>query len=143
MTWVYVYLGITVLALVVEFITTDLISIWFVGGGAVALIVSAFVPMWYVHVPIFVAVSFVLLFVLRKLLLAKLNKNVERVNADSAIGKEFVLLEDIAFNQLGSIRVNGVVWSAVATDPNTSINKSKVVKVVGLDGNKYIVEEVI
>lgn len=143
MTWVYVYLGITVLALVVEFITTDLISIWFAGGGAVALIVSAFVPMWYVHVPIFVAVSFVLLFVLRKLLLAKLNKNVERVNADSAIGKEFVLLEDIAFNQLGSIRVNGVVWSAVATDPNKSINKSKVVKVVGLDGNKYIVEEVI
>ena len=143
MTWVYVYLGITVFALVVEFITTDLISIWFAGGGAVALIVSAFVPMWYVHVPIFVAVSFVLLFVLRKLLLAKLNKNVERVNADSAIGKEFVLLEDIAFNQLGSIRVNGVVWSAVATDPNTSINKSKVVKVVGLDGNKYIVEEVI
>lgn len=141
MTWVYVYLGITVFALIVEFLTTDLTAIWFAGGGFVALIVSAFVPEWFVHLPIFVAVSFILLFMFRKLLLAKMNKKVERMNADSAIGKKFVLLEDIAFNKLGAIKVNGVVWSAVATDPNKSINKSAVVKVVGLNGNRYIVEE--
>ena len=39
MTWIW--LGVTLLAIVAELFTTELISIWFVGGGIVAVCLLA------------------------------------------------------------------------------------------------------
>ena len=41
MNWIWVWLGIVVVALVLEFITMELVSIWFAFGGFVSLIMSA------------------------------------------------------------------------------------------------------
>lgn len=139
--WVYVWLGVTVLALVVEFFTNDLLSVWFAGGGIVALIISAFNVPWYVHVPVFLAVSFVLLLCLRKIAVKHFSKGDTKINADSAIGKIYVLTSPIAFNQPGTIKINDVVWSAISED-NTPIEQGRKVKVLDIKGNKYIVEEV-
>ena len=111
--WLYIWLGVTALALVLEFITSDMISIWFVGGGIVAMILSACGLSWYVHVPAFFVLSFISMLFLRKIALKYLIKDQEKTNADSAIDKEFVLLSAISFNQHGSIKVNDVVWTAV------------------------------
>jgi membrane-bound ClpP family serine protease len=40
----YVWLGVILLALAVEFMSMDLSSIWFAVGGVVALIVSFIMP---------------------------------------------------------------------------------------------------
>ena len=142
MTWTYVWLGVTVLALVIEFLTSDLISIWFAGGGIVAIALSAFNLTWYIHVSAFLVVSFILLFSFRKIALKRFSANDVHVNADAVIGAEFKLLSPIGFNEPGTIKVNDVVWSAVAKDQNQTIEQGKIVKVIDLKGNKYIVEEV-
>ena len=140
--WVYVWLGITVFSLVIEFMTSDLISIWFAGGGIIAIILAACGLEWYVQSPAFFVVSLILLFCFRRLALKVFNKEESKTNADSAIGKEYQLLDAIGFNQPGSIKINDVVWSAVCEEQNKEIPKGAIVKVISIKGNKYIVEEV-
>ena len=140
--WLYIWLAVTAAALIVEFITSEMVSIWFVGGGLVAMLLAGIGLEWYFHLPAFIAVSFVLMLAFRKLVMKKLNKNTVHTNADSVIGKEFTLLSDIGFNKAGEIKVNGVVWTAVTEDENTEISAGKKVIVKKIEGNKYIVEEV-
>ena len=62
-------------------------------------------------------------------------------NADSVIGKEFILLSDIGFNKAGTIKVNGVVWAAITEEESAEIPAGKIVVVERIEGNKYIVKE--
>ena len=139
--WVYIWLAVTAAALVIEFLTTEMVSVWFAGGGLVAMLFAGLDLGWYYHVPVFIVVSFALMLCFRRLVMKKLNKGEVKTNADSAIGKEFELLSDIGFNQTGSIKVNGVVWTAVAEDDHTEIPAGKTVVALKIEGNKYIVKE--
>ncbi len=141
MFWVYIYLAIIVCALLIEFFTNEMVSIWFVGGGVISMILSACNVTWQIHFPIFIGLSIVLLACFRKLAVKYFGKSETKTNADSAIGKEYALLSDIGFNQPGTIKINDVVWNAVTENQNDSIPKGTVVKVVGLKGNKYIVKK--
>lgn len=141
--WLYIWLGVIVLSIVIEFLTTDMITIWFAGGGIVAMLLSVFGVEWYIHVPVCLVVSVVLLLCFRRLVLKKLNTADSRINADSVIGKEFTLLTPIEFGVRGSIRVNDVVWSAVGENDNDVIPAGTKVEVLRLEGNKYIVKEKI
>ncbi len=139
---VYIYLAITAIALIVEFCTSDLLSIWFAGGGVVAMVLSALGLSWYVHVPAFVAVSFILLFALRRLVLKRLDKGQTRTNADAVIGKEYCLLTPVALNQAGTIKVGDVVWNVITENPNDNIEEGTIVRIKEIKGNKYVVEVV-
>lgn len=142
MAWLYVWLGLTAVALVIEFITSEMVSIWFAGGGLIAMIISAFGVEWYVHVPVFIVLSLTLLLSFRKMALKYLDKGDIRTNADSAIGKEFTLLSPISFNQAGTIKINDVIWSVITENANESLSEGTIVRVKSLKGNKYIVEKV-
>ena len=58
MIWVYIWLGVVAIAMILEFITMDLVSIWFSVGGLVAMVLSGFefIP-WYVETIVFIVVS--------------------------------------------------------------------------------------
>lgn len=139
--WFYIWVGITALALVIEFITTDLVCVWFVGGGIVAIILSACGLEWYIHLPAFIVVSSVLLISFRKIALKFLLKKEEKTNAESSIGKEYTLLTSIGFNQVGTIKIGDVVWSVECKDEHQEIEQGQIVKIVAIKGNKYIVEK--
>ena len=141
MSWIYIWLAVTAVALILEFCTNDMLSIWFAGGGVVAMIIAALGASWYVHLPVFIAVSLVLLLSFRKLVLKYLDKGDVRTNADSAIGKEFELITEIGFNHPGTIKINDVVWNAVTENQNDQIPAGTIVRVVKISGNKYIVEK--
>ena len=140
--WLYIWLGVTALALIIEFITSEMVSVWFVGGGLVALLLAGIGLDWYFHVPAFIVVSVALMLCFRNLVMKKLNKNTVRTNADSVIGKEFELLSDIGFNKAGEIKVKGIIWTAVTEDENAVIPAGTKVVVERIEGNKYIVKEI-
>lgn len=141
MEWLYVWLAVTATALIVEFITAELVSIWFVGGGLVAMLLAGLGLDWYFHVPSFIVVSLALMLCLRRVAMKKLVKDDVKTNAETVIGKDFVLLKDISFNSSGEIKINGVVWTAVAEDENAEIHAGTKVIVERIEGNKYIVKE--
>ena len=139
--WIYLWLAVTAAALVIEFTTSEMVSIWFVGGGLVAMLLAGLGLEWYFHVPAFIVVSLVLMLCFRSLVMKKLKGKDVRTNADTAIGKEYELIDGISFNAAGSIKINGVTWSAVTENENAEIPAGTKVIVKGIEGNKYIVEE--
>lgn len=139
--WLYIWLAVTAAALIIEFMTSELVSVWFVGGGLVAMLLAGLGLDWYIHVPAFIVISFVLMLCFRRLVMKKLNRGEVKTNAETFIGKDYELLTAIGFNQAGSIKINGVVWTAVTEDENAEIPAGTKVIIERIEGNKYIVKE--
>lgn len=144
MTWVYIWLAVTVFSLVLEFVTNEVVSIWFAGGGFISLILALCGVPWFVHLPVFIVASFALLLCFRSLVMKKFNKNEVKTNADSAIGKTVKLLTAITEDEAGSIKIGDVVWTAVtaADEAEKTLAAGTLVKITDLQGNKYIVKEI-
>jgi len=136
--WVW---GIVIVGtLVTEFLTDELISIWFSAGAVVGLILAICgVPVW-VQIVVFVLVSAVLLLSTRKLVKKFTKKPTEKTNADSLVGKKAKLLTAITEDDNGSVKFDGVVWTAI-TKGNVCIEAGKRVEVVEIKGNKLVVKE--
>lgn len=140
----WVWLGVLVLTAVVEFISLDLTSIWFTAGAIVPFILAAIGGIrWEIQVAVFVAVSALLLIFLRKITRKLLLKNANfKTNIDAIIGKKVRMIERADFETLGAVKINDVVWSAVASN-GQAIEKGVIVEVVKVEGNKLIVKEAV
>ena len=138
----WVWLGIVVIATVVEIFTLDMTSIWFAFSGLVALVLSAFDGIgWLVQLIVFVVLSAVLIVGLRpfarKFFLRHMN---EKTNTDTLIGKKVYMLTTASFGTLGSVKISDVVWSAMPEDESETIEEGAIVEITGIRGNKLIVK---
>ena len=142
-TMFWIWLSIMVVAVILEIITTDLVSIWFAFGSIVPLILSAFDvlnPIW--QTTIFVVISAILIVSLRKVTMKWLFKNTNsKTNVDALIGEKHRLLETTDFETLGKIKIKDIDWSVMGEKQQT-IEKGSVVEIVKIEGNKLIVKPV-
>ena len=136
----YIWLGVLILSIVLEALTFTLVSIWFVPGALISMILAFIpgVPFW-VQIVVFLALTLVLLLFLKpitdKLLIGK------RVatNADAVIGEMAVVTEPI--NNLeakGQVKVRGQIWSARASDQNATYEVGEILNVIAIEGVKLI-----
>lgn len=137
----WVWLGVTALSLILEFVTLDMVSVWFVPAGIVSLILAACEANLALQIVVFIALSVVLILTCRKWALKFLNKN-ESISATAKdlVGQKYTLLSDISLDKTGTIKINGVAWN-VASEDGSEIKKGTKVTIVTLKGNKYIVKE--
>ena len=134
----YFWLAMIILAIIVESATTQLVSIWFVAGGAAALIASfCEAPIWLQWV-LFVAVTGITLIVTRPFVRKKLDAKNTSTNADRYIGAVGTVEEKITFDHWGVVRVEGSSWSAASYD-HKEIEKGKKVRVIAIEGAKLLV----
>lgn len=142
-TMFWVWLSVMVIAVILEIITTDLVSIWFAFGSIVPMILSAFDvlnPIW--QTTIFVVLSAILIVSLRKVTFKWLfNNNNTKTNVDALIGEKHRLLETTDFETLGKIKIKDIDWSVRGENQQT-IEEGTVVEIVKIDGNKLIVKPV-
>ena len=138
----YIWIAIICVAALIEAFTLQMVSIWFVAGGIVSLILYFCGVGYEVQIIVFIAVSIILLIALRKLCLKFLLKNTnEKTNVDALVGREARLLKDIDLGQLGEIKLGDVVWSATTKD-ESPLASGTLVKITQVQGNKLIVEAV-
>lgn len=138
---IWIWLAVTVISLVVEFITFDMASIWFAAGGLISLILAACGVGLTWQLIVFIVVALTLLFSLRKIALKYLQKgSVFKSNTDGIIGKTLTLISPIKKNEPGTVKVNGVVWTAI-TEDNSELEQNEDVVVVNVIGNKIIVKK--
>lgn len=127
---------------IAEAATVGLVSIWFAAGAAVAMIVSALSgPIW-LQVLVFLAVSVVLLALLRPFVNRVSNPNKQATNADRHIGQQALVIEEI--NNLadtGAVKLDGVVWSA-RSEQGEIIPVGRLIEVKRIAGVKLYVAEV-
>ncbi|MBR7083489.1 MAG: NfeD family protein, partial [Clostridia bacterium] len=82
------WLAFIVIAVIAEAASAALISIWFIPGAIVSLILSLFdVPLW-VQFVVFAVISVLLLVFTRKFVKRFLKGKGERTNADAVIGQK-------------------------------------------------------
>lgn len=124
---------------VLEGITAQLVSIWFVFGAAAGLIAAlCSAPIW-LQVVLFIAASVLTLLVTKPLVKKYIRPKMQKTNADRCIGSQGVVLEEI--NNLaaaGQVKVNGSVWTARSTD-GTVIPADSVIVVDRIEGVKLLV----
>jgi len=139
--WIWIWLGILVASLVFEFITSEMVSIWFSLGALVALILAACGVWLEVQWIVFAIISIVCILTLRKISLKFLlkNDNEKITSKEQTVGKTFELLSDINKNNRGTIKINGVEWSVMTAD-DSEILAGNMVEVLELKGNTYIVK---
>ena len=94
------------------------------------------------QVGIFLAVSGVLLALLRPFLRKYIAPSIQKTNVDSLVGRECPVTEDIQnLQSQGQVKVNGMVWSARSTD-GQHIPKGTVVRIDRIEGVKLLVSPV-
>lgn len=137
---IWIWVAVIVVSLIGEFISMDVTSIWFACGGTVALILAALNASIEIQVIAFVVISMILILTLRKWARNKLLASEGNTNMDLVIEKRLKLLSSITDTQSGSVKYNGVVWTAVSKN-DSMINLGEWVIVKEIKGNKLIVEK--
>lgn len=134
----YVWLGLVVVTIIIEFLTLELVSIWVSVGSLVGLILELCgVPLeWQIVVA--VVVTIVCILGLRRFCVKFLLKSKEKTNMDIYIGAKEKLVTKIDGDGLGSIRINGVTWSA-KSENGESIKEGSLVEILRLEGNRFVV----
>ncbi len=136
---IWIWLGVFLIALIVEASTQEFVSVWFSAGAVVAMCICFFVPL-YVQIIVFAVVSLAAL-ILTRPLIKRLTARTERfTNTDEFVGKRVMLEKDVTKFEAGEVKINGVVYQAVlAEDSDEEIEKGSIVEMVALKGNKIVV----
>ena len=136
----FLWLFVAIAAAVLESMTCDLVAIWFVPGALSAMLLSIFVPSIGWQIAVFLILSVAVVVIAKtvfKKYMPKVRKNV--MNTDALIGARAVVAEEINnLHGTGSVKVNGVVWTARAVDPNATVEAGSVVNIKQIEGVKLI-----
>ena len=130
---------ILVIAIIVEAITVDLVSIWFGAGAIVALIAEAFGFNQIIQVTLFTIVSIAC--ITRPLSKKYLRGNTIKTNYDRIIGKHCLVTETITADNKGEVKVMGTLWMATSLN-NETIEVGQYAEVVSIEGAHVIVKEI-
>ena len=140
----YIWLGVLITALIAEAVTAGLISIWFVPGALVSMILAFCKVPEYLQLVMFFGMSLIFL-VLSRTIWKKYTaiRPVEPTNADALMGMTAVVTADIHnIDAVGEVKVSGQYWSARSVRDDETISVGTYVKVVAIEGVKLICEKI-
>lgn len=136
-----IWLLLCALCLIIEILTVGFL-LFFPGVGAfLAFLTSLFCDIIAVQIGVFI-VSSTLLIIFVRPIFAKLFKTKDLpTNSDGLIGKTGIVLKEIVGpDNIGQIKVQGEVWSAICKDKIT-FKVDDTVTVDSIDGVKLVVKE--
>lgn len=133
----YTWFAIVVILGFLEVLTTNLVSIWFVISGIIAMIISLFTDNIGIQIIVFVVVGIILMPISRKLY-KKIKVNNVSTNVDRIIGMKGIVTMDITKDNIGEVKVDGKRWSAYS---DMDISKGESVKILSINSVKIKVEK--
>ena len=137
MDWIF-WLVLVIILSFVEVATVNLVSVWFVASGIVAMILSFFIEDIAIVSTIFAILGIVLLIITRPIVNKLKSKDNVKTNLDRVIGEDAIVTQDIVKNEVGEVKVDGKRWSAISK--NICL-KGDIVKILRIDGVKLVVEK--
>ena len=138
MAWLWI--GIIVLAVVVEAFTDQLVSIWFVPAGIVAAIMHFCHAPEYWQVIVFLLIAIVGIIFAKAFLPKIMPKATDnRTNIDAIIGERCIVTEKIDnYAGCGQAKVKGQIWSARGVGEDDVFEVGEALKIVAIEGVKLI-----
>lgn len=135
-TWIIVFLVFTI----IEIITINLVTIWFAIGAISAAIATLITDSIWIQLTVFFIASIITLIV-TKPVKEKITKNTNPTNLDRVIGMTGIVTEDIEEDEVGEVKVDGKLWSAISED-NQQIKKGQKVEILEIKSTKLIVKKI-
>lgn len=136
---IWIWIAVIALAVGIEAISAQLLSIWFALGGFAALITSIFTDNVIIQLVVFAAVSTVSIAVIFPFAGKIIKKEHIKTNADRYVGKTAIVTEDISnINAKGQVKVDNQIWSA-RSESGADIAAGTEVEVLKIEGVKLIV----
>ena len=134
--WIVVAIGTAV----VEAMTVQLVSVWFVAGALAAIVVQVLGgPLW-AQVLAFALVTLALRVLLRPIVKRYVSKGTVKTNVDALVGRNALVIERIDNLQAtGRIKLDGADWTARSVDGSVIEVNSEVV-IRSIQGVKALVE---
>ena len=140
-TMTILWLIVLIAAILIEAGTMGLTSIWFAGGALAAIGVENLNGGSYLQIIVFLVVSLGLLYFTRPVAMRYFNKERQKTNLDSIIGKQAVVTSTIHnLKGIGKVTVSGQEWSAKSLEENQIFEEGEIVRIVKINGVKLIVE---
>ena len=140
---IWIWLAVTIMALICEGLTTALVSIWFAPGAVVAMILASFgVPIW-IQSLVFFVISIASVVVFQSLFRKKLARGKRAAtNTDRLIGEKAVVCEQIDnIRAEGCVKVSGQLWSATSENGNI-IAVDEIVEIIAISGVKLVCRKI-
>ncbi len=139
----YVWLGILVLAVVVESMTCDLIAVWFMPAALIAAILAFCNVPFFVQLLCFILVGLALAIATRPLCRRLISNRGEKTNANALVGQVALVTEEIRnIDGVGEVKVGGLCWSARSKDPALVIAQGEQAEILEIEGVKLIVRPI-
>lgn len=127
----WVWLTVVILLTIVEAMTVNLTTIWFVISGLSALGISFITDNFLIQFGLFVILGIILLIISKPLVKKILNKKAEKTNVDRIIGMIGIVTKSFDEMKTGEIKADGKVWTAVADEVFKEKEKVKVLEIMG------------
>ena len=133
----YIWLAVVLFLSVVEVLTTNLTTVWFVASGIITMLISFVTDSLLIQIGTFVIGGILLLIVTKPLIKKILMPKHVKTNIDRILDMTGVVTKTIVSNQIGEVKVDGKLWSAYAEE---EIVVDSIVKILSIDGVKLKVE---
>lgn len=135
----YFWLTVVIILSIIECMTIDLVTIWYIASGLCTIVLSLFIDNFVIQFAFFTILGTILLITTKSFLKDVLKSKDIKTNFDRVIGMKGIVTEEINENSIGEVKVDGKRWSAIS-DKKIDLNKEVVI--LDIDGVKLKVEEV-
>ncbi len=136
--WI-VWLIVVILLVIIEAMTVNLVTVWFIISGIITMFLSFFLSDLISQFAVFVLLG-ILLMLLTKPFIEEIKKNKEeKLNLERIIGMQGVVIKEIKKNVVGEVKVDGKVWSAIS-DKRITVDSDIIVEEI--HGVKLLVSKV-
>ena len=138
----YIWAAVILVAIYVESVTADLVTIWFIPSAIIALIMSLLpfnIAVW-IQVLVFFALAIILVTLSTTIFKKSLKRSpIVPTNLDLIIGKQAVVTETINnIEGKGAVKVGGKEWSAITEQNSLIIEKNELVTIKEIRGVKLV-----
>lgn len=142
MIYGWIWIAVIVLAIIIEAISEQLISIWFVPGAIVATFLDYFGQSIIWQILVILVLAGVGIALARIFLADKIASKIQKTNIDAIIGEKCVVTERIDnYAGCGLVKIKGQIWSARGVGENDVYEEGTVLHVVAIEGVKVICKE--
>lgn len=130
---------VTIIFIIIELVSTALISIWFGLASLIVLIISYFINNILIEIIIFCILSIISLVLTRPIYNKYFKKKIIKTNVYEVIGEEFTLSSNITKDSFGKIKINDQIWNAISTTVDISAGEKVIVE--NVIGTKLVVRK--
>ncbi len=133
-----IWFSIGIICIIIEIFTPGFLFMSFGIGAILTGFLALKMDIFWVNLLFYIIVTFLLFISLSRLSKKYFSKNGKNTNVTALINQTGIVQKDILPDEKGYVKVGGEEWSAIS---NEQCKKGVKVVVVGIDGNKLIVEK--